>query len=486
VEDPCSLVSFALASADTRDLLGILEEAYELAVEASSSANDFVDDLEVDVSAPPKTKNDLPGSRISAELERVSQALIDGRYPRNFWHRSGRWVYQSSITDGAHIEFKCFYSSGSSSAGAKEVGATDNLLWSTTIHYAYFFERMRSNASITLENYIRSLSQSEQWQPIGGKSASRFFRTKDDRFIVKQVGLKRKWWSSIWSSRGSNHQQSASIATSSPPAGENLIADQEESRAILSVLLKYLDYTTGGQDEISLIVKTFGSYQVTINNTEQLGISVNNNLHLLIMDNLFYDRPNISRKFDLKGIYSRTAAPRTSESNESSSIPAGKKPQLFGNLQNFISLKTTDGVAKAESERPETPQSITLLDANWIQSLHQPLEAKVSGDMSLPLSFGQVAPTTVLFLHPHSRRLLDEAVANDTDFLARANIIDYSMLVGVDLETGELIVGLVDYLIEYNTWKALENKSKVTLKTLENTISTANLVKSRILLITVC
>lgn len=53
---------------------------------------------------------------------------------------------------------------------------------------------------------------------------------------------------------------------------------------------------------------------------------------------------------------------------------------------------------------------------------------------------------------------------NDTEFLAGANIMDYSLLVGVDDERKELVVGIVDFIGAYTWAKRIESKGKTTLR----------------------
>lgn len=48
-----------------------------------------------------------------------------------------------------------------------------------------------------------------------------------------------------------------------------------------------------------------------------------------------------------------------------------------------------------------------------------------------------------LFLRAHSKELLRGCLHNDTLFLSRLDVMDYSLLVGVDEERRELIVGIV-------------------------------------------
>jgi hypothetical protein len=50
---------------------------------------------------------------------------------------------------------------------------------------------------------------------------------------------------------------------------------------------------------------------------------------------------------------------------------------------------------------------------------------------------------TLLLLRSHSKKIIRESLLKDTEFLAGANIMDYSLLVGVNDERKELVVGIV-------------------------------------------
>ena len=56
-----------------------------------------------------------------------------------------------------------------------------------------------------------------------------------------------------------------------------------------------------------------------------------------------------------------------------------------------------------------------------------------------------------LYLREHSKKLLHESLFNDTLFLARHNVMDYSLLVGFDEEKHELVVGIVGMYQYKNT-----------------------------------
>ncbi|KAI0795874.1 hypothetical protein C8Q75DRAFT_744203 [Abortiporus biennis] len=118
---------------------------------------------------------------------------------------------------------------------------------------------------------------------------------------------------------------------------------------------------------------------------------------LLIMENLFYNQ-KILKTFDLKGIQGRKV-----------------KAATRGNA-----------VSK------------TLFDGEWIE--------------------GQQRALTLL--RPHSKVVLDEAIKADCEYLAKSNIMDYSLLLGIDEERKQLACGLVDTIGSYTFAKTLEYKAK--------------------------
>ncbi|XP_054715283.1 1-phosphatidylinositol 3-phosphate 5-kinase-like [Uloborus diversus] len=111
-------------------------------------------------------------------------------------------------------------------------------------------------------------------------------------------------------------------------------------------------------------------------------------MDLLVMENLFYNR-NVSRKYDLKG-------------------------SVRNRLVNTSGLQEDD---------------IVLLDENLL---------KVTCD-------------NPLYIRPHCKTVLTSAISNDTQFLAEQSVMDYSLLVGLDEEKGELVVGIIDYIRTF-TW----------------------------------
>ncbi|KAF9911808.1 hypothetical protein EC991_002110 [Linnemannia zychae] len=227
------------------------------------------------------------------------------------------------------------------------------------------FDTLRRRCGIH-QNYVQSLSRCKVWNANGGKSKSSFYKTKDDRFVVKQMV-------SSWN-----------------------IAEKDE---LLKFAPKYFDYMEKTQGAPTVLAKIFGFYTFKIKNGQSGQVM---KIDVLVMEHLFFNQ-KITRTFDLKGIQDRHA---------------GSKPN------------TTGGA------------STTLWDGDFIEGRYRAL----------------------LLIHSHSKKIIRESLLNDTEFLAGANIMDYSLLVGVDDERKELVVGIVDFIGAYTWYKRIESKGKTTLR----------------------
>ncbi|KAI0673591.1 hypothetical protein C8Q78DRAFT_1017884 [Trametes maxima] len=69
----------------------------------------------------------------------------------------------------------------------------------------------------------------------------------------------------------------------------------------------------------------------------------------------------------------------------------------------------------------------------------------------------QTAHLTPFYVREHSKRIVRGALFNDSKFLADINVMDYSLVVGVDSAKNELVVGIVDYIRTYTWDKKLES-----------------------------
>ncbi|XP_008783363.1 1-phosphatidylinositol-3-phosphate 5-kinase FAB1A isoform X2 [Phoenix dactylifera] len=129
---------------------------------------------------------------------------------------------------------------------------------------------------------------------------------------------------------------------------------------------------------------------------------------LMVMENLLFGH-SVSRIFDLKGaVFSRYVPPDTNDHQK------------------------------------------VLLDQNFIEYM-------------------RVSP---IYIGGKTKHLLQRAIWNDTAFLTSINVMDYSLLVGVDKQRHELVFGIIDYLRQYTWDKQLETWVKSSLVVPKNSLPT--------------
>jgi len=202
------------------------------------------------------------------------------------------------------------------------------------------------------------------WVAHGGKSKSTFFKTSDDRFILKTLVT-------AWN-----------------------VADLQ---ALLELAPAYFGYMNQMKGKPCALAKLLGFYTMEIKNLDSGNTGTK--ADVLVMENLFYSHKT-DATYDLKGI-------------------------------------------KGRKVKGDAGSSKTFLDQEWIErQRHSPV-----------------------YIYPQSKHVLQEAVTSDAEFLAENNIMDYSLLVGIDSERKELICGLVDTFGTYTFAKTIESKAKQGLKT---------------------
>ncbi|KAJ7440325.1 hypothetical protein B0H11DRAFT_2292992 [Mycena galericulata] len=234
------------------------------------------------------------------------------------------------------------------------------LKFSCTVYYAKQFDHLRKRCGID-DVFLKSLSRSANWAAEGGKSKSNFWKTADDRFIIKTLV-------NAWN-----------------------VADLQVLIELAPSYFRYMDATAS---KATVLAKLIGFYTIEIRNLETG--TVQSKADLLVMENLFYNQ-KIVKTFDLKGIQGRKVKSSASGSG------AG-----------------------------------TLFDGEWIEGQQR----------------------TLTLVRPHSKVVLREAIKSDAEFLAKSNIMDYSLLLGVDQEQKQIACGLVDTIGSYTFAKTLEYKAK--------------------------
>lgn len=84
-----------------------------------------------------------------------------------------------------------------------------------------------------------------------------------------------------------------------------------------------------------------------------------------------------------------------------------------------------------------------------------------------------------LLIHAKSKQILNVAIDNDSKFLTSISVMDYSLLVGVDKENHELILGIIDYVRPFTWDKKIERVVKSVVSTELPTIIEPELYRER-------
>ncbi|KAJ3413856.1 hypothetical protein HDV05_007377 [Chytridiales sp. JEL 0842] len=182
-----------------------------------------------------------------------------------------------------------------------------------------------------------------------------------------------------------------------------------EKDALLKFAPAYFDYMQNADKNPTVLAKIFGFYTIKQKNA---GTGAVRELDVLVMEHLFCNM-RVSRKFDLKGVSDRYSDTQ-------------QKPSHSGNNSN-AGNRSSDGV---------------MWDGDWVDGRYRSL----------------------LMLHGHSKKIILDSIRNDTLFLSHANVMDYSLLVGVNDEKKELVVGIVDFIGSYTWYKRLETRGKSAIR----------------------
>uniref|UniRef100_A0A2P2MEB2 1-phosphatidylinositol-3-phosphate 5-kinase n=1 Tax=Rhizophora mucronata TaxID=61149 RepID=A0A2P2MEB2_RHIMU len=95
-----------------------------------------------------------------------------------------------------------------------------------------------------------------------------------------------------------------------------------------------------------------------------------------------------------------------------------------------------------------------------------------SDEVLLDQNFVNDMNSSPLYVSNKAKRLFERAVWNDTTFLNSINVMDYSLLVGVDTTQRVLVCGIIDYLRQYTWDKQLETWVKSSLVVPKNVLPT--------------
>ena len=266
------------------------------------------------------------------------------------------------------------------------------------------------------KSYIYSLISSYSWQASGGKSGASFARTSDDRFILKSISSKFL----------------AFIELLHAIRGLSLfVFVGTELQMFLDCANAYFEYLSKSffHGLPTVLCKIVGVYQIGYHNR----VSGKKTMEqIAVMQNIFYGR-NVSKVFDLKG-------------------------SIRGRQAKIIQTDK-DQVDRYEMNKPTSTDSQTDVNTLMVSnsSINSSSQTLLDGDF---LEFTSGAPMP---LNDRANAVFHMSILNDTLFLTLINVLDYSILVGVDEERKELVVGIIDFMRQYDILKQMERVSTILI-----------------------
>ncbi|KCV70822.1 hypothetical protein H696_03179 [Fonticula alba] len=360
LDNPMSIVAFCMNSPQYRqNLVHIRKRVRATNVPGSSKTSPPMLDLPIPPRPGQAPVNDVPvtastteaeGHPVGAGLPAAAAAAAAG-HPQPTASQADREEYLASLAYLSH--FSPQHRKFDFSHGATQ--------FSCKMLFLDQFHELRRRCGVDHQAFIASMSDCRAFDARGGKSSASFFISADGRFIIKQV-------------------------------------NRPELFSLQGFMKEYFNHMIGvlnwHQPVESALAKILGIFRISI---KRPGGSIGRTDYI-VMENVFFSRPNISRKYDLKGSLRSRYAPLTGDSND------------------------------------------VLLDENLLETMH----------------------SEPLYVYHEQKHRLMEAIRNDSELLVSCNIIDYSLLVGVDPVTGDLVAAIVDYIRTYTWDKKLERWVKET------------------------
>lgn len=255
--------------------------------------------------------------------------------------------------------------------------------------------------------YVQSLSSAFNWAASGGKSGASFARTSDDRFVIKCIS-------------------------------------RTELQMFLESAPAYFEYLSKAffHGLPTVLCKIVGVYQIGYHNRLTGKRSME---QVAVMQNIFYNK-KISRTFDLKGsLRGRFAAQiqRAKDENDldtpsrgTDAYPEGGRERKTSGVHGDDDINTSQH--NGDPRISAKDESGTLLDGDFLE---------FTSGRPMPMS-------------DRAKAVFHMSILNDTLFLSIINVLDYSILVGVDEERQELVVGIIDFMRQYDILKQMERVGK--------------------------
>jgi len=179
----------------------------------------------------------------------------------------------------------------------------------------------------------------------------------------------------------------------------------------------------------TVLCKIVGVYQIGVHNRETGKRSME---QVAVMQNIFYNK-KITRVFDLKGsLRGRFTAHLPTVKEDERSETTNPEPLSRRSSSVNPSSESNSIVDEAEESQKQSKK----------ESLSGPA-VLLDGDF-LEFTMGRPMPLT-----DRAKAVFQMSILNDSLFLSIINVLDYSIVVGVDEESMELVVGIIDFMRQY-------------------------------------
>jgi len=174
------------------------------------------------------------------------------------------------------------------------------------------------------------------------------------------------------------------------------------------------------------------------------------------MQNIFYGRKTkITRVFDLKGsLRGRFAAHVQSTKDEQGADTPSQFSDTSIGRKNRKAVLSSEDAPNQEVEDAGDQSKDMMSDEDRSSEREAGPKTLLDGDF-LEYTLGRPMPMT-----DRAKAVFQMSILNDTLFLSIINVLDYSILVGVDEETHELVVGIIDFMRQYDILKQMERVGK--------------------------
>ncbi len=184
-----------------------------------------------------------------------------------------------------------------------------------------------------------------------------------------------------------------------------------------------------------------------------------------VMQNIFFGR-KISKIFDLKGSLRGRFTRQLEKEKSSSANRTAAKSQHDRSVS--ISSSESDADSSDDGSTDDSSSSLVSPDSKVQRNTgsqktpsdHDYEEKTTSVPTLLDGDFLEFTAGRPLPLTDRAKAVFSMSILNDTLFLSIINVLDYSILVGIDEEKMELVVGIIDFMRQYDILKQMERVGK--------------------------